>query len=213
MITEPTVLILGAGASQPYGFPVVSELKDTILKGLKNEVERNLYLSSGFSREQIDEFQDVLLASPYATIDAILSFRTSLAPIGKFAIIKTLTVSQQHERVFPPRDWHHYLFSRLALEDPSAQPPQLAVLTFNYDNSLEYFFDYIITKLFEGERRDAIRKKFQSIPIVHLHGRLGAYAPPNAGLEQRLTTEHLEADIRVVSDTELDSAPEFRQAF
>ncbi len=32
MITRPTVLVLGAGASQPYGFPLGSELRIDILR-------------------------------------------------------------------------------------------------------------------------------------------------------------------------------------
>jgi hypothetical protein len=47
MISEPTVLILGAGASQPYGFPIGSGLKDRTLQGLSNDAETDLYLSSG----------------------------------------------------------------------------------------------------------------------------------------------------------------------
>ena len=32
MISKPTVLVLGAGASQPYGFPVGRELAETVCK-------------------------------------------------------------------------------------------------------------------------------------------------------------------------------------
>jgi len=32
MITKPTVLVIGAGASKPYGFPTGQELRDYILE-------------------------------------------------------------------------------------------------------------------------------------------------------------------------------------
>ena len=39
MIETPTVLILGAGASKPYGYPIGSELKSRIISSLKGMVE------------------------------------------------------------------------------------------------------------------------------------------------------------------------------
>ena len=213
MIAEPTVLVLGAGASQPYGFPIGSGLKDTILHGLSNEVERSLYLSSGFSQDDLAEFQDVLKTSPFATIDAILSFRPAIAKIGKFAIVKALSVSQKHDHVFPPRDWYHYLFTRLELENLNAPVPALSVLTFNYDNSFEYFFQHVIRRMFEGDHQTEVRKRYEAIPIVHLHGRLGQYPKDGQDPLENLGQSLSESDIKVISDDDLDESPEFVKAF
>ncbi|MCH7950707.1 MAG: WbqC family protein [Candidatus Dadabacteria bacterium] len=42
MITNPTVFILGAGASKPYGFPTGMGLKNEILKILGKSLAKNL---------------------------------------------------------------------------------------------------------------------------------------------------------------------------
>jgi hypothetical protein len=213
MIDTETVLILGAGASEPYGFPIGSGLKESILNGLTNDKEQDLYRTYGFSNDNIAEFRKVLTTSPFATIDAILSYRPSLAKIGKFAIVKTLSVCQKPEKVFPPRDWYHELFSRLGLENPDIPPPPLSVLTFNYDNSFEYFFDRIIETQFEGENKKSVRNKFDAINIIHLHGCLGPYPDEGEDPFNNLSRSLGKSAIKVISDTELDESEEFVRAF
>ncbi len=213
MITEPTVLVLGAGASEPYGFPIGTGLKDVMLKGLSNEVELALYRTAGFNNEAIADFKRILQISPYGTIDAILSFRPSLAKIGKFAIVKALSVCQQHDRVFPPKDWYHLLFNLLELENKLVPAPPLTILTYNYDNSLEYFFETIIDGMYETGHQELIRSKYEEIRIIHLHGRLGPYPQGNEDPLTVLSRSVGQSDIRVISDEALDQAEEFKDAF
>lgn len=213
MIPEPTVFILGAGASAPYGFPIGSGLKDKILEGLSNDVERGLYTSVGFTNEQIEQFGNILQISPYDTIDAILSFRPSIARIGKFSITKVLSVCQKHEKLFPPRDWYHHFFKRLELDNVSLPAPPITILTFNYDNSLEYFFETIIREMYEGHHQKRVLEKYNSIRIIHLHGRLGPFPSQGEDFITNLSTAIQQSDIRVISDEELDKAPEFTEAY
>ena len=212
MIPEPTVFILGAGASAPYGFPIGSGLKDKILEGLSNEVERGLYNSAGFSSAQIEQFGNILQISPYDTIDAILSFRPSIAKIGKFAITKVLSVCQKHDKLFPPKDWYHYFFKRLELDNASLPTPPITILTFNYDNSLEYFFETIIRDMYEGHHQQRVLEKYKSIKIIHLHGRIGPYPTHGVDFLTNLSSSLQQSDIRVISDEELDKASEFTEA-
>ncbi len=41
MITKPTVLVLGAGASKPYGYPLGGELLEYIYAVLENDMWKN----------------------------------------------------------------------------------------------------------------------------------------------------------------------------
>lgn len=213
MITEPTVLILGAGASKPYGFPLGGELKDTILERLANYMVRMTYLCSGFSNEQVMEFEKILQISPYDTIDAILTFHPSIAKIGKFAIAETLSACQKHDCIFPPKDWYHYLFRRLELENALVSPPPLTILTFNYDNSFEYFFETIISEIYESQYHDIVKKNYEAIRIIHLHGRIGLFPSPEDDPLEHLSRCIRQSDIRVISDEALDKAKEFTDAY
>ena len=59
MIETPTVLILGAGASMPFGFPSGRQLLQTICVRLKNEGKLFGYLIElGTSRPKIIEFRN-----------------------------------------------------------------------------------------------------------------------------------------------------------
>ena len=53
MITRPTTLILGAGASQPFGFPTGSELRARILglTRLNDTDSKNLLSIFGFNQD------------------------------------------------------------------------------------------------------------------------------------------------------------------
>jgi len=44
MIEKSTVLVLGTGASEPYRYPIGSELKDRIITDLKEMIDNNLGL-------------------------------------------------------------------------------------------------------------------------------------------------------------------------
>ena len=160
MIKEPTVFILGAGASQPYGFPIGEELKREILKHLRKDKGRE-FKSAGFSEDEIELFMSALGASPYDTIDELLTYRPSLAIIGKFAIGLILTKRQLHMNVFSPRNdnWYKFLFSKLELS--RADMPPLTIMTFNYDVSLEYYFENCIDVAFEGDARDVAKNNYK----------------------------------------------------
>jgi hypothetical protein len=88
MITTPTVLILGAGASYPYGFPTAKELEELICEQFKSQETRaSLVLSneSNYSGQQFFEFKEAFLRSPLS-IDAFLQRRPDFLDVGKLAI-------------------------------------------------------------------------------------------------------------------------------
>jgi hypothetical protein len=121
MIFDPkTVLILGAGASNPYGFPLGKDLKDTIAQHTGDEVGatgRKRYIEAGFSPEEIAEFHTDLVRSINPTIDAFLEDRPSHRGIGAFAIAAVLMPPESESALFPPKDWYPRLFKELGLKD------------------------------------------------------------------------------------------------
>jgi hypothetical protein len=89
MITTKTVLVLGAGASAPYGFPTGSTLKDRIIKPQGMNTHQILK-SLGFGSDKVREFTDVLRESGQSSVDAFLERRLDLRKVGQAAIAATL---------------------------------------------------------------------------------------------------------------------------
>lgn len=93
MIAARTVLILGAGASKPYGFPLGVELTASILEGLGSD-ERNglsrMLRACGFDSEEIDRFRNRLSALGTKTVDRFLEHQPEFLKIGRTAIAATL---------------------------------------------------------------------------------------------------------------------------
>jgi hypothetical protein len=77
MIKKKTVLILGAGASIPYGFPSGDALFEIICKNIKNENSKGTQylLEAGFTLENILEFGEALFYSGKTSIDEFLEHR------------------------------------------------------------------------------------------------------------------------------------------
>ena len=84
MIENSTVLILGAGASTPYGFPTGEELITGILRGLNSNPQKSRLMDAGFESAEINKFRVDLKGSKTFTIDAFLEYRPDMAKIGKF---------------------------------------------------------------------------------------------------------------------------------
>ncbi len=61
MITKPTVFILGAGASKPFGYPTGNELKDLIVKHFDPGSTGHKNLTSlGIKISSIEDFKSAL---------------------------------------------------------------------------------------------------------------------------------------------------------
>jgi hypothetical protein len=74
MIKHNTVLVLGAGASCPYGFPSGRTLIDKITHSV-GEQGSHLYerlVNRDFEHRSIKEFSNALRESPLSSIDIVL---------------------------------------------------------------------------------------------------------------------------------------------
>lgn len=194
MIHIPTVLILGAGASAEYGFPVGRQFKNEICALIKGGIytemqELGLY-------DQTREFLDRLLHSPFESPDRFLEEFPDYREVGKYCFAKVLCRSETDELAFPInrpiQAWYEFLVNCLELKSPDYQNNALSILTFNYDRSLEYFLWKAIEALHLNDNRK-MRRLWRTKPkIIHLHGMLGAFDPINGAgrsympLEERL---------------------------
>ena len=225
MITNPTVLVLGAGASADYGFPLGYTLVVQICAGLSS-VDSNLYkqlLSCGFTTDEIEGFRRAFELSAQLSIDTFLERRPEFLEIGK-ATIACCLIPHEDETRFYRRDrrggsyrWYEYLFSRMTATKEDFSGNQLSILTFNYDRSFEHFL-YLALKNSYGLADDEAAKLLQSIPIVHLYGKLGElpYLSSGSGrhYRQQISREIIQLCIKAIKIVHegAENAEEFKTA-
>ena len=176
MITRPTVLILGAGASAPFGFPSGQKLLDDICRGLSREPAGffTLLRECGFDANTIAAFRDALKSSGRPTVDVFLECRPEFLELGKTAIAASLIAYEIEDKLLEVKgNWYGYLFQRLgpSLLGDVAQS-RLSVITFNYDRSLDHFLFLALQNAFNLKPHEAVRF-LKKIPIVHVYGTLG----------------------------------------
>jgi hypothetical protein len=193
LITEKTVLVLGAGASAPYGFPLGMELVDQIcieILGLaiRFPQRRSLRIDLGLVQRlveqcgpanNIDDFARALRGLKPYSIDTFLETRDEFLNVGRLAIADVLLRAEADALtldVDPDKDWYRYLFNTIFLrknvEHFEQQVSQMSVVTFNFDRSLERaLFDCI--RYGFGLNEDNAKALAVKLRIYHVHGRLG----------------------------------------
>jgi hypothetical protein len=144
VITLPTVLVLGAGASADYGFPSGRSLLLQICKSLDapNDVGiKETLLDLGFGRNEIGPFAVELRFSMQPSVDAFLENRPEYVAIGKAALAGSLIPCENLRILFDRSKlaWYEYLFNQMGTSIDEFKSNQISFVTFNYDRSLEYF--------------------------------------------------------------------------
>jgi hypothetical protein len=217
MITEPTVLILGAGASAEYGFPTGRKLLLDICESLDGKKLKTFLLEKmNFSEKEIDYFKKTLDSSGAQSVDLFLENRKEFERIGKIAIAASLIPCERF-REFKPKPkprWYETLLN-LMTEGGTFEKNRLYVITFNYDRSLEAFLFQSLKNLLHVDKADA--EKIACKNIVHPHGSLGATlisSETERGYSPELRPEWVTAAanrIKIVHEAEPKS-DEFNQA-
>jgi hypothetical protein len=186
MITKPTVLILGAGASINYGFPSGLQLKAEICKEIKlrNEIFDDLVLST--DEDHVEDFYNNVLLSSEFSIDAFLEHNQKYFEIGRRAITNVLIRKEKHVELFEKwidkwldpenkdKHWYQLLFSKLNAPFDDFSKNDLKIITFNYDRSLEYFLWESMKAKYSEQDEESILEKLLGIPILHVYGKLGS---------------------------------------
>lgn len=228
MITKPSVLVLGAGASSPYGFPTGQGLSQSIISNLralsKNESRGKddwvpfLETNFGIPAEVMHQFAEELRYSRIA-VDAFLEHRPEYLQIGKLSIALCLMGHENEEKLFnTQRNWYDYL--RLKLDAPFDEfgGNQLSIITFNYDRSIEHYLFMVLQHTY-GKSPEQCAEQINKIPIIHVHGRIGALPwqeSESRAYEPRLDPEYVKIasdQIIIIISEGNDSSIEFQEAF
>lgn len=186
MVSLRTVLILGAGASVPYGFPSAQKLKDLICHDLPSKLA-----NTGIDAAKFALFKSSLRRSGCLSVDSFLESRPEYAEVGKAAIAATLLPMEQTGELFDKWDtvrlkpsisqdylrnwpWYDFLLGVLCdgVKFSAVGDNKLSVITFNYDRSLEHYL-FTAVKNRYGESDHECAEAISRIPIVHVYGSLG----------------------------------------
>ncbi|MCX5673459.1 MAG: hypothetical protein NTX87_00480 [Planctomycetota bacterium] len=180
MIATPTVFVLGAGASKPYGYPTGAELRTEVLRGLGGKIEKYAplcnCLDKDFPREVRSQFAEALVKSKHKSVDVFLETRREFERVGKLAMAYVVMCREDEGNLFSeeeiPGDWLTYLLDYMTGPFDAFGDNAVSFITFNYDRVLEHVLFNTLQHRYEEpdvECAAVLRK----IPIVHVHGSLG----------------------------------------
>jgi hypothetical protein len=179
MIKIPTCLVLGAGASVPYGFPSGIELRKRILQNNKESNWNKLLSELEFEdKDFITSFYFDFNISKILSIDNFLERYPKYLSIGKLAIAFALIPFENHHDLFeiddPPERWYCELWNKLSTQNLHHLPShKLKIITFNYDRSLEYFLYNVIKHSYPDATENKCAEFLKMLDILHIHGKLG----------------------------------------
>ncbi len=222
MIDIPVVLVLGAGASHPYGFPLGRDLVDEAItnsSGLKPILAE---IHDALPR-RLEAFLRALDTARPTSIDAFLEARHPQFEYEGKAVIAYHLMKKEDEKKLDtvPRDedWYqHFLYEMLHINDyNNIGFSRISILTYNYDRSLEYFVFKRLRGL--GHSEEACRKAVEALYIRHLHGQIG-YLPEIDGkgrrYEPRVDAARLKLaidGIRVIHEPVVENDPIFFEPY
>jgi hypothetical protein len=111
VLTNKHVLVLGAGASQPFGFPTGIQLSKLVAQELlEGQNAFNRLTELGLPRDKICSFRDAFFRSGKNSVDAFLEHRTDLMELGKSATAAVLIPYEREEALFGyDNNWLRYL--------------------------------------------------------------------------------------------------------
>ncbi len=176
------VLVLGAGASQPYEFPTGDQIKDQMVECLKSDefmeqIIQELGLSPFSGKEAIEVFRKEIDAARSTSIDKFIARQghVNKRRIAKMAIAKILLEKEDLKILDRRNSWYLELYKILDRDSNLSTfgDNKISIITFNYDRSLEYFLFSRLEGDYGKERRDEIIIQLKKLKIIHINGCLG----------------------------------------
>jgi len=183
MIKTPTVLILGAGASMPYGFPSGRELFDLITEKVNEPnkdpafyiILRNKFPDLIDSSIGLDFYE-----SDASSIDEFVNKKPKYTSISKFITAYLMILHENSSNLLSrsnPNNWYRLLKDQMMFQCPLEKfhENDVSIITFNYDRSLE---EYLATTLsaFYDEEYIKYYAQLENMDIFHVYGSLGPLA-------------------------------------
>ncbi len=226
MINSPTVFILGAGASAPYGLPLGRPLLIRISKKLAED-QRFIKDIRGtqlpIDRYLIEDFNENLINSGQPSVDAFLEHRPEYLKIGKVSIARALIPLENEGLVEHANNnknnWYGYLYNQMNAPFEDLDKNKVSFITFNYDRSLEYYLLQTTIFRYGVSEKEAV-EKLKKIPIIHLHGQLGVLTGFQNENEYyrdyntKITPSNIQRcadNIKIIHEAD-DTTPEFEKA-
>jgi hypothetical protein len=190
MNNKKFVFVLGAGASNDFGYPTGDKLIEEISEYRHDGIFTQFMEALGFSSRDINIFCEKLKYSGLNTIDAFLSRAAvrqdklvDFENIGRACITYNILyhekMSRETESVFRfNENWYRYIFSFFPDKYEALVDGRVRFLTFNYDLTLEHFIaeSYRIRNylyVMDESEQTEFQSKIGSIKILHLYGHVG----------------------------------------
>jgi hypothetical protein len=219
-VRTETVLILGAGASHQYGFPLGAELRSPVLKLLDANPGKALLNELGHSASDIRQFGEQLRYSGDTSVDLFLEHNPEYLAIGKHVIAAAMLPKEDETKLFPPdargdHNWYELLANKMGLGREGWRDNRISVITFNYDRSFEQYFARVLSQRTKVPFERAREEITEVLSVIHVHGSLGSFAGESSLLYGTTPTADTVGkaaqELRVVSEVE-DTLPTFEEA-
>lgn len=187
MFKENTVIILGAGASCDYKFPTGEGLVKDIISTLEQERIGGLSTQEKLIPlyEAASDFNMIwskLRDQGSLNIDAFLRDNPSLAETAKMLIVYSIQKCEHESlKVMCGRDFNWYRYLAEAIVSGCDNPSdifnnKLTIITFNYDNSLEYYLYKKSLVSLEKYENQALKYLQENLEIIHVYGSIYDYS-------------------------------------
>ena len=178
MINNSICFIVGAGASQSYGFPSGSQLLLDICRFLDSpgSVIFNFMLSAGFDEDALRDFSHDLNCSGVESIDTFLLRRKKYTDIGRLAIGLLISTAEHNSRLTDRLNadhWLQYIYQKMDCAISDIGKNKISFITFNYDRTIERYLSHTIRHTYGLTENESI-EALNSIPIIHVNGSLGS---------------------------------------
>lgn len=174
MISTPTVFVVGAGASRPYGLPLASELLQEAQVFAKKRSEP-LYdlLRAVHAGTDVDDCLDSVSKYPGPSLDRFLENQPQHREVGHALIAGLMALRIQQTRETPQGEWLSYLIERMRTAAwPQFVGNRVTFITFNFDNVVEDVLVDEISRTYPGPI--SASEILKAVPIIHVHGVLPA---------------------------------------
>lgn len=172
-----TALVLGAGASKVYGYPIGLELRRQIIAAGPDVLYPQMDKPD---REEAREFLLAFNTSNIESIDRFVWHRPQFTQLASIAIAHQLLLCEHKSKLMRYQQdghWYGHLVNKLASEQwGNFHPDWLSIVTFNYDRSLEAFLLTALCSAF-GKPAEEVAERLKLMRWHHVYGSLGSPWP------------------------------------